>query len=1781
MNNLTLTKSCLLWMLMLFSFSSFSQDIKIQHIQDDVDENGGTNTAFTSVSSLNNAFALALNNRKTHGGSVSSTTTLHADDLSGARKLTDASTLTYYRDSGSSNLDMQFDTAIWEYTGPSGGPNEFIVRGRYVVSLNGTTNSVTQALTGITNANNCIPFISGIMTSASSEGADSGTAIAYLEDSTTLRVQKGSNGNNVSVYVTVVEFTGANWNVYHADSGDTADDTGSMTLRADSDGTGALSVLSAWDKAIIFAQHRGDNTDNGTNDGIADNWPTIVPSTSVDLGLFTVDWAFNAHHESNGTNRQFVHVLENSGLNVTRYTNTSSASGESTVDITTASLSSMDQSLVIGTTNSSGTGTGYGIGWRNYYLNSITQAAHWCHKTGNTVSHRLQVVDFSDVKVTPGGIDGDLVLWLKADEGVEEAVDDLAEDNDDVSKWKGNTSLNNYAEYAGAGTPVEPVFRENEINFNPVVYIDGSDDSGLTMNSSITGNDKMTIFAVAEGSYTDPTSNTQRHLINVAKTSGRYLSVEMKTDTDELRARVRQSGNIDINLSSTEIVDEEPFLISHEYEGDTGNYNQLYSKGVATTSGTQSYTDEMSGFSLDIGIGKDPNRTIRPWKGGIAELIVFNSKPTTTERDQVESYLAIKYGFTLGVNGTSQDYVNSNGDDIWDATTNSGYAYNVAGIGRDDASSLNQKQSKTINTVDDITVGIKDIATTNKNNSCEFFNDRSFLLWGNDNGALTVASDITKDFSGGITGVTTSVTATPITRKWKMVVTDTVPTVKLSIPKSMVSATNPGDADEYIMIVADDASFSTNVTSATMKIVGDDLEVDFYFEGTKYITFGSTEITTETSRAASFERTDSYISAGDVNDLANMDYTISAWIKREPGVGKFDVVSKRNYFNEDISDLNNIVAGHYTVGYAFRVNQNGNLRMVWRDPDDSSNNKMETTANIPEDEWHHVCATYDMDEGPLGTTRLYIDGILVDTDDTNDPINFDNDSHFTIGAANHRNRQQKHNGSVDEVRVWNVELSAAQIQYVMNQEIEKFYDADDVMYYADGKVIPTTATKNEIGTVDWDNLIAYYPMSRLVFGSVKDESNSGNDASMINYNLLDEQTAPLPYKSTQAGAWDDENTWENGDVQYLPGVVSYLFESEPVDTDKITIDNNIVQIDHNVTMDNLDSSLIPNYKEQNRTVLGLIVNSGADYQIDGDTDAILDSDKGNAITISHYLKVDGTIDLEGESQLIQTSGSDLDTESLGALERDQQGTRDLYTYNYWSSPVGKINGGPSGVNNLAFELDDDNVLKNGTDPANLNDIVYTSSTYDGSFADPILTIADYWIWKYANSTSNDYYEWEFLGCSNPITIGEGYTMKGIADTGGLITQEQNYTFYGKPNNGDFTLSITAGNDYLVGNPYPSALDADEFIRDNISSTDTAGANNTVNVINGTLYFWDHFASSTHYLEDYEGGYATYTLMGAAVAVNNDTRINATGESGTKLPKRYIPVGQGFFVSAVLDADLIGESNDPELVEAVVGGNIEFKNSQRVFMREDDGTDSNFIRSSEVVNSSSEDIDTRQKIRLMYSSPEGFHRQLLVGVDENASDSFDVGYDGPLNETNIEDMYWVLNNGKLVIQAVSDFNTDRVLPLGVKTSSPGLITIKIDELENIDASVDIYLHDKDLSVYHDLRDSDYEIYLSSGNNQERFEITFDTEDTLSNNDLEAINLDVYFSNDNKSIVINNPHSKFIQSVEVVNVIGQSLILIESNTNDDYIEYKTNNIVTGIYIIKVKTDTGYVTKKVVVK
>src|SRR5690606_24030803 len=109
----------------------------------------------------------------------------------------------------------------------------------------------------------------------------------------------------------------------------------------------------------------------------------------------------------------------------------------------------------------------------------------------------------------------------------------------------------------------------------------------------------------------------------------------------------------------------------------------------------------------------EPNFENRIFQGDIAEVIYFGAALTEVQQDQVESYLAVKYGITLG-GATPTDYVDSVGTVFWAGTANATYHNDVAGIGRDDASALNQKQSRSVNDDTLVTMGLGTIVADNQ-----------------------------------------------------------------------------------------------------------------------------------------------------------------------------------------------------------------------------------------------------------------------------------------------------------------------------------------------------------------------------------------------------------------------------------------------------------------------------------------------------------------------------------------------------------------------------------------------------------------------------------------------------------------------------------------------------------------------------------------------------------------------------------------------------------------------------------------------------------------------------------------------------------------------------------------------------------------------------------------------------------------------------------------------------------------------------------------------------------
>ena len=133
-------------------------------------------------------------------------------------------------------------------------------------------------------------------------------------------------------------------------------------------------------------------------------------------------------------------------------------------------------------------------------------------------------------------------------------------------------------------------------------------------------------------------------------------------------------------------------------------------------------------------------------------------------------------------------------------------------------------------------------------------------------------------------------------------------------------------------------------------------------------------------------------------------------------------------------------------------------------------------------------------------------------------------------------------------------------------------------------------------------------------------------------------------------------------------------------------------------------------------------------------------------------------------------------------------------------------------------------------------------------------------------------------------LGKGYIIRGPETFSTNTPAIYEAVFGGVPNNGIVTVPIAVtGTSNLIGNPYPSAIDADVFIRTNTE------------IIDGTIYLWTHNTPITNnvYTSD---DYAVYNLLGG---VGTRTALKS-GINNTK-PNGKIASGQSFFVTSLMVA----------------------------------------------------------------------------------------------------------------------------------------------------------------------------------------------------------------------------------------------------------------------------------------
>jgi hypothetical protein len=193
--------------------------------------------------------------------------------------------------------------------------------------------------------------------------------------------------------------------------------------------------------------------------------------------------------------------------------------------------------------------------------------------------------------------------------------------------------------------------------------------------------------------------------------------------------------------------------------------------------------------------------------GDIAEIIVYSAN-NAAGRNKVESYLALKYGLTLGNPTTPINYTSSANTVFWTAT--SGYQHNIFGIGTDNGSGLTQTSSNSMNSGSGNGAGQSGLGNLVLTTTSALTNQH-FLMIGTDSLSLS------EETITAAIGPTVAIASSRLVRTWRVQNTGSVGNVNLSFDKTGLALTGGSTVANYYLMIDNDGD--GNFTTGTQTFI--------------------------------------------------------------------------------------------------------------------------------------------------------------------------------------------------------------------------------------------------------------------------------------------------------------------------------------------------------------------------------------------------------------------------------------------------------------------------------------------------------------------------------------------------------------------------------------------------------------------------------------------------------------------------------------------------------------------------------------------------------------------------------------------------------------------------------------------------------------------------------------------------------------------------------------------------------------------------------------------------
>jgi hypothetical protein len=448
---------------------------------------------------------------------------------------------------------------------------------------------------------------------------------------------------------------------------------------------------------------------------------------------------------------------------------------------------------------------------------------------------------------------------------------------------------------------------------------------------------------------------------------------------------------------------------------------------------------------------------------------------------------------------------------------------------------------------------------------------------------------------------------------------------------------------------------------------------------------------------------------------------------------------------------------------------------------------------------------------------------------------------------------------------------------------------------------------------------------------------------------------------------------------------------------------------------------------------------------------------------------------------------------------------------------------------------------------------------------------------------------------NSVTINSGASLIAQASFNGTVTYKR-------------FLTAAFGDDAEGWHLVASPVSGETY--DNAYADDMNLATSTTNTSLRGLGFYATADDTWSYLVNDDSNADTFNSgTGYTMKTDSNGEVKFTGNLNTDdlgVDATISTAGNGFnllgnpYTSFVNSATFLGDNssldqqiwvwemtNGGNYIVKVLADNFEIAPGQGFFVKANSGTSVNFAESNQSAQGTDTFLRTNSwtEVKLLMTDGEK-NRFTKLYFTDNATTGFDAGWEGEVfggiqNEIDVFTHLVEESQGKKYqVQSLplSDLESS-IIPVGVTVEAGKTATFSIENT-NVPSNINVYIEDKQDNSF-TLLEEDANFSFTPENNLDgigRFYI-HTTTSSLSADDFGFNNtLSIYTSSRENLRVVGVQNGT--ANIQLYNILGKEVLKssFEGNGVNDIALPKLNS---GVYIVKIATETGTTNKKIIIQ